>query len=363
MYKHKKSTNKTILLMLLVTLTLFVAFLVYVCYYGTIENFNTTNYDNINAFMLSDDPYSVLFYDIFAINNELIMISNKDNFNSSNIDNIRVFLVDETGKTELKLTKIIEDSQPTILFYRLNIDQTPVINIEIQYGNITRNYELDHKIQPKHKYKIIQTTLFKDDYYLINLFTTYYRNKGVEHFYLYYNGDIKSIDLIQIRNSDVVTFISWNYPYWRPDNTHYAQQYQEADCLYKYAKNLSEYVIYNDLDEFFVSNVSLNELISSNADSYGFLNNWCYTDDIPTINTIEMPSNIKKNKSTIGYGNRSKNIHKTDSIYSIDNPHSTEYYTKQTPIIEINNIMYHFSNWSSSNRIVGDHNDYYDYRF
>jgi hypothetical protein len=125
-------------------------------------------------------------------------------------------------------------------------------------------------------------TLFKDDKALIPAYVQYYRELGVEHFYLYFNGGVVPSDVPQY---DDVTYLSWDHPY----HVHlpgaytpvFAQLGAINDMLY-YGKFISEYILYNDMDEFIYWNntSSLKSFVINNTKTcYAFLNQFvCLVD-------------------------------------------------------------------------------------
>jgi hypothetical protein len=129
------------------------------------------------------------------------------------------------------------------------------------------------------------------------------------------------------------------------------------DALYKYGKNNSEYMIFCDLDEYMnIENTTLKNFILDKPQihTFGFCNIWSNTID----NNIP---NIFPNSFFIGnkynYDDRSKNIYKTiehdvigiHTSVNILNSDSLNNLKKSNEfIIDLN--MFHFFNWSKSNR-------------
>lgn len=196
------------------------------------------------------------------------------------------------------------------------------------------------------QYFLTITTLFKDDYKIFPIWYEYYKNQGVDHFYMYYNGTLTP-EIQNIFNKQNVTLIEWNYKYWLKNckYSHHSQMGQIYDALYKYGKNNSEYMIFCDLDEYMnIENTTLRQYILDNptVDTFGFCNHWARTID----NTI--PNSLPKS-FYIGdkyiYGSRSKNICKTDyhNLIGIHNVDKTNY--------SINNLnMFHFFDWVNPGR-------------
>ena len=86
----------------------------------------------------------------------------------------------------------------------------------------------------------------------------------------------------------MIFFIEWNYPYFIAENAPFialAQGAQLCHSLYKYGIPETDYMIYNDLDEYF--HIEKNTIINvinqtKDVDTFMFLNIWADTIDIPT---------------------------------------------------------------------------------
>jgi hypothetical protein len=151
-----------------------------------------------------------------------------------------------------------------------------VIEIYLEQLNIT-----DHKISAM--------TLFKDDYPLLKKYLEYYQNLGVNLFYIYYNKEIdhKIIEYItNISNGLHIYLIEWDYVYWwkynKTINHHHAQTMAINDALH-ILKNYSQYLLYNDLDEYFLFGkyIHINDMIEENkdVDIFIFKNRFCKIGD------------------------------------------------------------------------------------
>jgi hypothetical protein len=102
------------------------------------------------------------------------------------------------------------------------------------------------KTNVEKKYNLVAMTLFKDDYRLIPAYVKYYKQMGVEKFFMYYNKTFGNDPLPELED---VTYIEWNYTYWNKHRHHCAQITAINDFLY-WAKHFSKFVLFNDLDEF-----------------------------------------------------------------------------------------------------------------
>jgi hypothetical protein len=133
-------------------------------------------------------------------------------------------------------------------------------------------------------------TLFKDDYKLLHQYIKYYNILGIKFFFLYYNGILNDELIENIKkiindiNSDIIVYLTeWDYEYWwylenKIDKHHHAQTMALNDSL-NIMKNFCKYVLYNDLDEFFILNKYNNfiDLINNNnnVDVFIFKNRFC----------------------------------------------------------------------------------------
>jgi len=295
-------------------------------------------------------------FDIFIKNDYVyLIVSINNNVIHENEIKIKMngdILIFNSKKIHIKLEEpilILIYNKPTYIF-----DNN---STTIEYNNIMK-YTVIKNIKIVNQYFLTITTLFKDDYKIFPIFYEYYKNQGVQHFYMYYNGVITS-DIKEIFNKYDVTLIEWNFKYWLKNCKfmHHAQLGQMHDALYKYGKNNSEYMIFCDLDEYMnIENTTLKNFILDKPQihTFGFCNIWSNTID----NNIP---NIFPNSFFIGnkynYDDRSKNIYKTiehdvigiHTSVNILNSDSLNNLKKSNEfIIDLN--MFHFFNWSKSNR-------------
>ncbi len=309
-----------------------------------------TLYDIIHPFKLAENKY--VFFDIFHKNNEIILICPVYNADY----NYKLIQLKHNNNT-LKLSKIILkiESEPIVILKFSFVSNEKINTIVVLYNNMQKKYTLVNK-KTKKTYLLTQTTLFKNDYKLIDIFYKYYKDQGVEKFYLYYNGKINN-NIKNICEKEGILLLEWDYKYWNTtlENSefrHHAQLGQIHHSLYKYGKDETAYMIFNDLDEYmFVKNIKLCDLVRPmKFDTYGFCNYWANTIDkkIPE----EFPNKFMISDK-FEFGVRSKCIHKVDSIYATG-IHTGRKYTKKTTFINKNNkfMMFHFFNWSGKKRTI-----------
>jgi hypothetical protein len=305
----------------------------------------------MNNFKIQDNTY--LFFDIFFKDNKIYIILpiyNKP-FNSNEITiyaNNTILLVTE---------KYIHDSCEPISVYIYNyICESNDIAVVVKYNDIMKSYVLNHILSSKQQnVNISLTTLFKDDYNIFPLFYDYYKKQGITHFYMYYNGKITP-EIRNIIQGENVTLIEWDYNYWNDVTickyNHHAQMGQLNHALYRYGKNITNYMIFCDLDEYlYIPNYNIKTFINNNndIDMFGFCNIWSNTLDNTFPTTF--PSIFYTTNNIIPHGVRSKNIYKINSI-NLLKIHEPLQFSKKQNIITSNLYMYHFYNWGNKDRYI-----------
>ena len=233
-----------------------------------------------------------------------------------------------------------------LLIYTLKDIPEEDIEIKLQFDNHVFLKKCN-VIKNTAKFNISLSTLCKDDYKLTDIFIQYYANHGVESFNFYYNEKltekiIQYFSQLQEKYKHVqINLIEWNFPYWyygSNNNTHHAQPAHIHHSLYLFNKNVSNYSLFCDLDEYiYLNNKSLKQFLLNNPtiDTVAFKNIWSRT----TSSKIEIPLPNKFYASSIchEYGIRSKCIHKTDSIKSIAIHHSFYYHH----LLQIQKFVYY----------------------
>jgi len=318
----------------------------------------------------------LLFFDIFYKNNKIYLIMPIYNSPASP----HHITVNINNKIVKLSNSHVKDSNEPILIYMYEYITPPntVIKVNVSIiNNMIKSYEVQHmctnltqNIHPNNLLAL--TTLFKHDYYLFPLFYNYYKEQGVQHFYMYYNGLITP-EISKIFDKPDVTLVEWNYHYWNPHGVkyaHHAQMGQMHHALYKYGKDIYEYMIFCDLDEYL--HIPKNKFIESTApnltqysdntlkqfiinkpdiDIFGFCNFWANTIDDSIPSTPYLPKNFLAVSEPTEYKERSKNIYKVSSINTIGvHQLGYDFYISLTAITDLN--MYHFYKWSSKNRVI-----------
>lgn len=245
----------------------------------------------------------------------------------------------------------------TIKYKKNKLEYNRILNCKLQNNILIKSPE--NTIQNiQNNFFLTITTLFKNDFNLFPIYYKYYKSQGVEHFYLYYNNNIDNLDIKfkeYINTLNDVTLTEWNFRYLNDDKAtykHHAQLGQIHDALYRFGKNNSKYMIFNDFDEYFkIKGITIkNYLLNNpNVSTFGFCNRWSSTTDnkIP-----EKLPNIFLYGNKHDHGDRSKNIFKVEDIETtgIHGYLESITYNIVDPLKILNLDMFHFYSWSNKKR-------------
>jgi len=292
---------------------------------------------------------------------------------------INVFI---DGKELIFLRKINELTYESTLIFIYNCDFDVGKNeVNIVYNK--NSYKLPFeiiKVNTKND-DLVLTTLFKDDYNLFYKFYLYYKNQGVSHFYMYYNGVITE-EIKEIMCPPDVTLIEWNFRYWNPCNmhistrgAHHAQIGQMHNALYKYGKNRHKFMIFCDMDEYLnINDVSLKKFVmSKHYDCYMFQNIWSKCLENEIRNPICFPEKFLRSKQKLKPHFRSKCIYNVENVVvlGIHTPgwiaiNNQQFYKKNAnPNLSILNDeklnLFHFFEWVETRNKHLDHRDSKEY--
>ena len=301
--------------------------------------------NNPNGYLLKNK--NVLFFNIFIKNNKLYLITPLNKSNTINKSTIKII----HNSNELNCLEQITKAQyePTqILIYNFEKPKNEIYEIEVLFDKKSKIYNLKH-IETKKNKKLALTTLFQTDYKLNTIFYDYYKNQGIEHFYMYYNGKITD-EIRQYYNKEDITLIEWDYTYWNTDalySKHYAQLGQLHDAIYRFGKDQYEYMLFCDLDEYLYlgKDKKLIDLISdTSVDTYGFRNCWANTKDYEVPEKFPDEFFVAKRQDRHKYRVRSKCIHKMDTVVHIGIHFGTKFKLSN---INLKNeySMFHFHSW------------------
>ena len=306
-------------------------------------------YVEVLPFKLSDKQY--IFFDIFYKNDLIYIVA--PFYRTTFPDFSLLQLFQDSIQLELVRTISRNSYEPTcVLIYKPNTIEN-VINLNICYHDQQRAYQLKHLKTTKTN-TLVQSTLCLHDTYLFDMYYEYHKKIGVEKFYIYYNGTVTD-DIKNKFNKENVFLIEWNFHYLNntmDEYTHHAQPGQMQHALYKYGKESSQFMLFNDLDEYiYIKNNSLQNLILQNPDCIYLYNAWSKLSD----NSIPSSFPTTFLTTTPVHYERSKCIYNTDSVELI----LVHYWSSLTDtarargyndIHQPSNILLHFCNWSQPNR-------------
>lgn len=189
------------------------------------------------------------------------------------------------------------------------------IDVEI-YGQRKQVKVVEEVVQKKH-FLVAMTLMKQSEVALLPSYVEYYKNMGVEKLYAYIhdNVDCSGFDSFD----GFVVYKPWNYPYHR-NKCHYAQMGAVNDFLY-YSKEASEYILYNDVDEYIRWKLSMSLCdfihINSSVSCFAFNNRFIKLHDNAVDSDVHkrvMENKWRQSDQVYTYGNRSKCIIKALDI-------------------------------------------------
>jgi hypothetical protein len=335
-----------------------------------IKKINNINY--INQYNLYNDikiispnkiilNNRILFSNISLCKKKIILSSIHYKYNNWDLNNLHINI-----KNSKILKKTIYDNDDYETSTTIILDLDKEVERETIYITFMEN---KYKIYLE-QLKIINSditamTLFKSDYELLKRYLKYYSELGVENFFLYYNSKIDTNIIEKIKALNIYNYkiylIEWNYLYWwfydKNEKHHYSQTMAINDSL-NILKNYTKYILYNDLDEYFILDKykTFNQLINDNdeVDIFIFKNHFCSMGNnlikYKNFDKVFDLSNITKGNYWDKY--REKNFIKCKNI-NVMGVHG--YFPKFNELCEIKekNISYflHILNFYEKNRL------------
>ena len=122
------------------------------------------------------------------------------NIVGSTTQSVELIGLNDTAKASIKSIQITNISLSAAATVDLFLYKDSTDTTAEEYYYFLRKYQISYRdylildnIKTKEQNNIALTTLFKDDYELFPFFYEYYKNQGVEHFYMYYNGILNDI--------------------------------------------------------------------------------------------------------------------------------------------------------------------------
>lgn len=141
-------------------------------------------------------------------------------------------------------------------------------------------YKLDTKNTVDKLYGLVLMTLFYDETpEQLKRFYKYYIDQGVDHFFMYYNGDLaKASD--SLPHKDNITYLEWDFNYWiwiePTTKCHHAQMPALISFTKKYLP-YTNFALMVDTDEFLTTdnNITIREYLDQQP-SVNMFTNHCW---------------------------------------------------------------------------------------
>jgi hypothetical protein len=207
----------------------------------------------------------ILFSNISLCKNKIILTSihYRDNvcLNQWSINNCDFIVMNENNQNINIIKKNIYDNNDNFeasIVIILELDTIPNNEVLLSIGYDNYIFKVKLKDLNIKDHNISAMTLFKDDYILLKQYLRYYKDLGVDLFFIYYNGNIndeilKYINELNNEKLYDIYIVLWDYIYWWNNEKlyHHAQTMAITDSL-NILKNYGNYTLYNDLDEYVI---------------------------------------------------------------------------------------------------------------
>lgn len=216
-------------------------------YYVVIDTFFSNKYNSFVVIL--NNRHNIKKYtnidvsDIkYILNNEEITLTTPE---------IKDYIHLDTNNTNIKYTVFNKNFHIEIL-YKPNVNVSTKSNeIKIVIGNKIYNFNLSPPCIDFIENKCI-TTIFKDEYHLIDRWIEYHKKIGFEKFILYDNcSNSNNIPNKYVSNTEEVIIIKATWKYWDTDSFNnrstIGQVIQQNHCLWKYCP---KFLALTDLDEY-----------------------------------------------------------------------------------------------------------------
>lgn len=225
------------------------------------------------SFSLGGRGERFLFFDAFIVEGSLVFVSTYYpdvvfDFNEVEVtlDGRTLTRFEEVGRNEHEPTRAV--------VYPVSAcapGSAHTLVVSYRTETLSRTITVD---APDTRRRFSLATLFKDDWCNLEPFVRYYREQGVERFYLFYNGALPAVRSGLPAGPDLV-YGEWNFPYWldrksrafhtdlvdptAQKNFHHAQTAFLTLVRHRYLAG-SSFLGLVDLDEFlFVRGTTLRE--------------------------------------------------------------------------------------------------------
>ncbi len=157
------------------------------------------------------------------------------------LDRTRLSLFEDNGRDEVEPMR-------AIIYPIGRLPYQASYNLEVQYRGQRVSMRINNEPPPDER-KFALATLFKDDFEQVETCYRYYKQQGVEHFYLFFNGRLSRLSKPLFSAPDI-TYGEWNYRYWidAGSKQHHAQSMFLTLMRYRFLPR-SSYMALVDLDE------------------------------------------------------------------------------------------------------------------
>lgn len=142
------------------------------------------------------------------------------------------------------------------------------LEVVAEYEGVEQRYTVLATPEPP-RTRFAMCAIFRNDKYLLRMWTAYWASLGIGSFYLFFNGAPEELPTIIDSLSDLpahVVFVRWPYQHWIPDrfDHDHGQPMGINDCLRRW-RHLHEFVFFYDLDELLVlpAHKSLGDIVDS----------------------------------------------------------------------------------------------------
>ena len=196
-----------------------------------------------------------IFSNMRYIQNQVILTGASYIYSNIEYQNI-TYIMDDIPKVPKILERKSFEPSVMCLFESKKWKDKKSLPIRIVIQGITYNFTLEKEEYPI--YNFVATTLFKDDYQMLDHYIDYYTKLGVQCFFLYYNGKLDNLKLELLEHIQIpIHLTEWDY-----SAPLQVKVMSIADALY-WGKNVTEYLLFMDLDEYLALDVNLFQIVQT----------------------------------------------------------------------------------------------------
>lgn len=252
-----------------------------------------------------------IFSNMRFIDNQVILTGASYAYSPIEYVNIN-YIIDDVPKTPKIFEKKTLDPSVICFFESKKWKDKKTLPIKIIIEGITFQFNLSKEEYPQ--YNFVATTLLKDDYLLIDHYIDYYTKLGVQSFFFYYNGKLDDLKLDLLQHINIpIHMIEWDY-----NRPLLSKVMAMNDALHLF-KNIAEYCVFIDLDQFIMLDVNFFQLVQSypQITNFSFECHWASLgkDLIPYLDVKDNFYTTTLFWNSVGCGNSNrKSLIKTQNI-------------------------------------------------